>query len=63
VLRVAEIGDRLATVDMDRKEGGLLGPHLTQCGRGRRIFPYLDLDQGREIKHSNRLAKIHQRYR
>ena len=44
---VAEIGDRLATIDMDRKvcggllcpfpwgEEGELGPHLTQCRLGR----------------------------
>ena len=39
---VAEIGDRLAIIGMDRKWGGAavgagspLGPHLTQCGLGR----------------------------
>jgi len=39
---VAEMGDRLATINMGRKEGcccaplgGELGPHLTQCGMGR----------------------------
>jgi len=42
---VAEMGDRLATIDMGRKLGGAalppflrkeeLGPHLTQCGHGR----------------------------
>jgi len=45
---VAEMGDRLATIDMDRKEGGLLcpfmcgelGPHVTQCGLGRGLPPY-----------------------
>jgi len=39
---VAEMGDRLATIGMGRKEGGLLcpfrwgelGSHLTQCGLG-----------------------------
>ena len=38
---VAEMGDRLATIDMGRKWGaavslpvGELGPHLTQCGMG-----------------------------
>jgi len=37
---VAEMGDRLATIDMDRKLGavslwgGELGPHLTQCDQG-----------------------------
>jgi len=38
----AEMGDRLATIDMGRKLGegcatlgeGHLGPHLTQCGQG-----------------------------
>jgi len=43
---VAEMGDRLATIDMNRKVGGLcpfygeLGPHLTQCGLGRGLPPY-----------------------
>jgi len=44
---VAEMGDRLATVDMDRKWGGAavgagspLGPHLTQCGLGRGLPLY-----------------------
>ena len=40
---VAEMGDRLVTVNMGRKVGGAtvplyvgkLGPHLTQCGLGR----------------------------
>jgi len=40
--------DRLATIDVDRKEGGVvpfsglggLGPHLTQCGQGRGLPPY-----------------------
>ena len=40
---VAEMGDRLATIDMGRKVGAVslwgrgeeLGPHLTQCGQGR----------------------------
>ena len=37
---VAELGDRMATIDMGRKEGGCyapsggLGPHLTQCHLG-----------------------------
>jgi len=38
---VADMGDRLATIDMGRKEGRLCpfpgggaGPHLTQCGLG-----------------------------
>ena len=41
---VAEMGDRVATIDMGRKEGellcpfqgagGELGPDLTQCSRG-----------------------------
>ena len=44
---VAEMGDRLATTDMGRKEGapvplpgGELGPHLTQCGLGRGLLQY-----------------------
>ena len=39
---VAEMGDRLATIDMGRKLkgavpllGGDLAPHVTQCGLGR----------------------------
>jgi len=39
---VAEMGDRLRTIDMGRKLGGCarfgqgeLGPHVTQCGQGR----------------------------
>jgi len=39
---VAEMGDRLTTIDMSRKVGmlcrfpwGELGPHLTQCRLGR----------------------------
>jgi len=38
---VAEMGDRLATIDLGRKLGGCsplegeLGPHVTQCGLGR----------------------------
>ena len=43
------MGDRLATIDMDRKVGrgrcvplflGELGPHLTQCGMGRGLPSY-----------------------
>jgi len=44
---VAEMGDRLATVDMERKVGaavplsaGELGPHLTQYRLGRGLLPY-----------------------
>jgi len=42
---VAEMGDRLATVDMGRKLGCVLlwrelGPHLTQCGVGRGLPSY-----------------------
>ena len=43
---VAEMGDRLATIDMDRKLGavpllgGELGAHLTQCGLGRGLPLY-----------------------
>jgi len=41
----AEIGNRLATTDMAAKRGGCcasfggMGPHLTQCGRGRDLAP------------------------
>jgi len=42
---VAEMGDRLTTIDMGRKVGaavllsvGELGPHLTQCCRGRGLL-------------------------
>jgi len=42
---VAEMGDRLATIDMGRKLGavpfgGMLGPNLTQCGLDRSLPPY-----------------------
>jgi len=44
---VAEMGDRLATIDMGRKVGaavllfvGELGPHLTQCSLGRGLPLY-----------------------
>jgi len=45
---VAEMGDRLATIDMGQKvgaavppfRGGELGPHLTQCRLGRGLPPY-----------------------
>ena len=40
----AEMGDRLATLDMGRKVDrgccGGLGPHLTQCGLGRGLPLY-----------------------
>ena len=44
---VAEVGDRLATIDMGQKVGGCcapfcgerLGPHLTHCGLGRGLRP------------------------
>jgi len=42
---VTEMGDRLATVDMGRKGGGVvplsgeLGPHLSQCGLAGRCLP------------------------
>jgi len=48
-LAVAEMGDRLATVDMGQKvgggcgaplRGGELGLHLTQCGLGRGLSPH-----------------------
>jgi len=45
---VAQMGDRLATIDMGRKEVGAavplsvgkMSPHLTQCGLGRDLPPY-----------------------
>jgi len=44
---VAEMGNRLATIDMGQKLGGCvpfgegeLGPHLAQCGLGRGLLPY-----------------------
>jgi len=45
---VTEMGDRLATIDMGRKVGGMLCPfpwgevvpHLTQCGLHRGLPPY-----------------------
>jgi len=39
---VAEMGDRLATIDMGRKDvplSGGAGPHLTQCG----LDPWADI--------------------
>jgi len=62
---VAEMGDRLTTIDVGRKEGAAvplsgkeLGPDLTQCRLGQalpRTEWYLD--------PSSRLGTIHQRYR
>ena len=47
---VVGMGDRLDTIGMGRKWGGAavgagspLGPHLTQCGLGRGLLPYLSL--------------------
>jgi len=47
VEQVAEMGDRLATIDMGRNVGsccapfrGELGPHLTQCRLGGGLPPY-----------------------
>jgi len=45
---VAEMGDRLATINIGRREGaavpifggGRAGPHQTQCGLGRDLPPY-----------------------
>jgi len=43
---VVEMGDRLATIDMDQNWGlypfweGELGPHVTQCGLGRGLPSY-----------------------
>jgi len=45
-LAIAEMGDRLATIDIGRKLGavplffGGTGPHLTQCRLGRGLPPY-----------------------
>jgi len=44
-LTVAQMGDRLATIDMGRKSEavpllGELDPHITQCGLGRDLPPY-----------------------
>jgi len=36
---VAEMGDR-GHIDMGRKDCGLLGPRLIQCGPGRGLLPY-----------------------
>ena len=63
---VAEMGDRLAIIDMDQKvggccadfRGGKLGPYLTQCGVGRGLPLYKC-----HLDPSNRLATIHRRYR
>jgi len=64
---VAEMGDRLATIDMGRKVGrgcyapfcgAELGPHLTQCGMG---DAYLHTKWN--LDPSNRLAIVHQRHR
>jgi len=59
---VAEMGDRLTTIDMGRKEGGCyalialmgptLGPHLIHCGLGRGLPPY----QVAYLDPSSRLA-------
>ena len=47
VVEMGEMGDRSATIDMDRKLlgelcpfGGELGPHVTQCGLGRGLPSY-----------------------
>jgi len=64
---VAEMGDRLAAIDMDRKVGaavplswgGELGRHLTQCGLGRCLY----LRDKFHLDPSNRLANIHKRCR
>ena len=63
---VAEMGDRLATIKMDRKVGadvplflGELGPHLIQCRLGRGVPPFTKW----HLVLSNRLATIHQRHR
>ena len=44
---IAEMGDRLTTINIGRKVGaavplsmGELGPHLTQCRLGRGLPPY-----------------------
>ena len=62
------MGHRLATLEMRKKFGavpllgeGELGPHLTQCGRGRGIP--LRLVSSWANDPSNRLATIYQRHR
>jgi len=63
---VAEMGNRLVTIDMDRKLGccallgAELGPHLTQCGQSRRLPASLNAKF--HLDQPNRLATIHQRY-
>jgi len=42
---VADMGDRLATIDMGREDGGAVMPLLgegagSQCGLGRSLLPY-----------------------
>jgi len=58
---------RFATIHMGREVGlcllffggGELGPHLTQCGRGRGLYMHAKFHRD----PSNRLARIRQRYR
>jgi len=57
---VTEMGDRLATIDMGRKEGGAAGLHLTQCGLA---WAEAYLHVKFHLGSSNRLATIHQRHR
>jgi len=57
---VVEMGDRLATIDIDRKLGklcllGELGPHLTQCRQGR---AYLHTKWHLDLDPSYRLATV-----
>jgi len=54
---IAEMGVRLATIDMGQKEcsfQGELGPHLTQCGLGRGL-----LRTKWHLDPSSRLTTIH----
>ena len=62
---VAEMGDRLATIDMGRKVGaavlfplGELCPYLSHCGRGAAY-----LNSKFHLDPSNRLATVPQRHR
>ena len=59
---VAEMGDRLATIDIGQKLGaypfsGRAGPHLTQCRLGRLAEAYLRTKW--HLDPSSRLATIH----
>jgi len=62
---VTEMGDRLATVDIGRKEWGCCapfrgaaGPHLTQCGLGRDLLPYQMASWSIQLFGYNTWAKV-----